>query len=274
MSITGFLESSSNTRLFWRSWPVESPKGAVLLVHGFAEHSGRHGNDAEAMNEAGFAVLGVDLRGHGSSEGVRGFIERFDDYVDDVEVALSHLGDTNPDTRLYLVGHSMGGLVAMNHAARHPEGLAGLVISSPFFGIAMPVPGWKRATAKMLSRLMPKMALPSGLEAKDLSHDPAVVAAYEKDPLVFRDANARWFIEILAAHERAPGVASQMSVPLFLQAGGEDRIVDLKATRAVFAAYGGEDKTLQVYDGLFHEIYNEVERAAPLNDLVEWLKAH
>ena len=274
MSTTGFLQSSGGKRIFWRSWPAESPRGAVLVIHGFAEHSGRYENVAEALNQADYTVHGVDLRGHGSSEGVRGFIERFEDYLDDVETALTHLSEAHPDTRLYLLGHSMGGLIALGYAARHPEGLAGLLLSAPFFGISMPVPGWKKAAAGVLSRLMPKMTLPSGLEPKHLSHDPAVVAAYEKDPLVFTDANARWFTELSTAQEQAPRIARNMRLPLLVQSGGDDRLVDLKATRAVFSAYGGEDKALQVYEGFFHEVYNEVERVRPLNDLVEWLKVH
>lgn len=270
----GFIDSSGGLRLYYRRWAATEPRGGVLLVHGFAEHGNRYEHVAAALTAAGFSVAAMDLRGHGQSEGDRGHVERFDDYLDDVRAGLDQFSPEIDGLPLFLAGHSMGGLVAARYAARDPEGLAGLTLSAPGLGLSIPVPAWKSGLAHVMSGLAPKLAIPSGIDAALISHDPAIVAAYENDPLVFQNARARWFIEFVAAQDAALASAGQMRLPLLMQVGTGDQLVSIEAIESFCARYGGPDNTLLRYEGFFHEIYNEIERARPIGDLVAWLQSH
>jgi lysophospholipase len=242
----------------------------VVLIHGFAEHSGRYAHVIEALNQAGLSVLAIDLRGHGNSEGKRGHIERFKDYIDDVETAIQLAAQVQPDASVYLLGHSMGGLVVGQYVLHHPEGIAGCVMSSPALSFSVKIPAWKSALGKGMSRIFPTLGLATGLDTQDLTHDTAMVAAYEKDPLVFKKATSRWFTEMLEAQQEIFAEAPNMSTPLLMQVAGDDRLVSAETSREFHDRYGGEDRTFHYYEHAFHEIYNEVDRDHPIHDLTHW----
>lgn len=243
--------------------PSGAVKGAVLLTHGYAEHSGRYGEVIDALLSRGLLTATWDLRGHGHSEGHRGYVERFDEYLDDADALLDRLAQEDAWSaagKPVLMGHSLGGLVTFLVAARHPERFAGVVLSAPFFGLALAVPAPKRLAGQFLSRVLPKLGLPSGLKGSDLTHDAAKVTAYDRDPLHFDNVPARWFTEALAAQERALSLAPSFQLPILLLAPGEDRVASTPASRKLFEAIGSRDKELRVLDGQFHEIFNELER--------------
>lgn len=269
---TGFQQNRDGIQLFYRLSPVSEPQGSVLIIHGFAEHSQRYGHVIQELNNAGFSTAAIDLRGHGSSEGSRGFVGSFSEYLEDVETGCQIVADHLGDAPLFILGHSMGGLVVANYAAENPEGLAGIILSAPAMAFAVQVPGWKRALGEVMSKYMPHFSIPAGVQPQYLSHDTEIVAAYEKDPMVFGSARARWYTETLAAQQLALEASPFMNIPLLIQVGGDDRIVDSPTGVAFYERYQGEDKTLHVYEGFYHEIYNETKREKPLSDLKIWLK--
>lgn len=251
--------------------PVDNAQAVVALVHGFAEHSGRYEHVISALNEANVSVAAIDLRGHGQSEGRRGHVDRFQDYLDDVDQLVDFAHETHPDLPLFIVGHSMGGLVVGSYVASDPEGLAGFVLSSPAIGFSVKIPGWKKGLAHGLSKMIPTLSLPTGLDSRHLSHDPAMVAAYEKDELVYGVASTRWYTEMVDAQARLMENADKMDRPFLLIAAGDDRLSDLKVAKNFFDRFGGDDKTKTIYEGFFHEIFNEVERDQPISELVRWI---
>jgi alpha-beta hydrolase superfamily lysophospholipase len=230
-----------------------------------------------------------DLRGHGESGGTRGFVRRFGDYLEDLRavladatVALAGLpgapaASPPPQAqRPILLGHSMGGLVALQFALAYPDSLRALALSSPFLGLKLAVPGWKRTLGLVASVLAPKLRMPSGLNPADLSHDSEVGRSYAADPLVTHEATARWFTETTAAQADVWVRAGRVRVPTLMQVAGDDRIVDAAVSQTVFDRLGAVDKNLTVYPGLFHEIFNEAEadRRRVLSDLTSWLADH
>ncbi len=244
------------------SWP-EAPVGAVVLTHGYAEHSGRYLEVVEALVARRLAVLRYDLRGHGYSQGTRGHIQSFDDYLQDLDELRQELSKEESWRSLgtpVLLGHSLGGLISFHAALRDPGSVRGVVLSSPFFGVALHVSAPKRIAATYLSRLIPTFALPSGLQGADLTHDPERARAYDEDPLLIKKATARFFTEALRAHAQALELAPQVHWPLSIYAGGADKVASVEATKAVYARVPEGKKALQVLEGEYHEIFNELER--------------
>jgi alpha-beta hydrolase superfamily lysophospholipase len=275
---TGILVSGGGDALFRRSWlPDEEPAAALVVVHGYGEHGGRYQHLADAMVPRGYAVHVFDLRGHGRSPGVRGHVERFSDYVGDARlfvdaVAAERAAEAGrPAPPLFLLGHSLGGLIATSCAEAHPDGLAGLILSSPFLRLRLPVGGVKRAAARVLSKVAPTRDIGNSIPAEELSHEPGVVAAYKTDPLNHHVATARWAAEALAAQRAALSAAGQLRLPLLVMYAGADTIADPAASRELFASAASADKTIRCYDGYYHELFNEVGRDAVFADLAAWL---
>jgi alpha-beta hydrolase superfamily lysophospholipase len=267
-------------------------RGLIVLVHGYCEHRGRYRHVAEHLAAQGYAVFCGDLRGHGESGGERGFVHRFGEYLDDVTAFLSEaesLYDENVSRgsqggsapavrggeplRPLLVAHSLGGLIALQYVLAYPTAVRAIALSSPFLGIKVKVPVWKRGLGLVASLAHPTLRLPNGLDAADVSHDPEVVTAYATDPLVTHEATARWFTETTAAQSDSRMRANRVRLPTLFLTAGDDRIVDSEVSQNVFARIGASDKMLNVYPGLFHEIFNELQpdRQRVLSDLSSWL---
>jgi len=266
------LLTEDGLRLFLRIWPAEG-KGWLGIVHGYGEHCGRYDAFARWLGARGWDVAAFDLRGHGQSRGRRGHIRRFSDYFLDLAAFHAALTDRARGRPVFLLGHSLGGLVAARYVQERRQDLAGLILSAPFLGVAMPVPAWKRLTAPILDRIWPSFSAPSGLRATWMSHDPEVVWRYRSDPLMHRVATARWFAEVQRAQAEVARVASRLAVPILVLQAGSDRIADLASTRRFFAAVGSPDKTLEVYGGFYHEVLNEVGKEQPWEAIAVWLDA-
>lgn len=246
-----------------------SPRARIVLVHGYADHVGRYAHVIEALTAAGFEVCAFDLRGHGQSEGVRGHVLRFQEYLDDLGLFLEEI-PRDPLPRI-LVGHSLGGLVSLRYVLDRPDAFSALAVSSPYLHPAADVPFLKEAVANATSHLAPKLLTKSPVEAKALSHDPAMVQAYIDDPLVFKTLNARWFFETRDAQKTVLERAGEIRLPVLMMIGSADPIADPERGRQVFQGLGSQDKTLKVYDGFLHEVFNETGRERVVQDLVDWL---
>jgi alpha-beta hydrolase superfamily lysophospholipase len=267
------LTTPSGIQLSRRDWRPDGRPAAVLaMVHGYGEHGGRYSPLAEALVAFGYALSTFDLRGHGHSQGRRGHIDRFADYESDVRLLTATLHREYPGCPVFLLGHSLGGLIAARCAETDDSGLAGLILASPFLRLALPVSSAKIAAAKLLSRIAPARDIGNTLPPEKLSHDPRIVQAYRDDKLIHRAATARWAAEVLVAQKEALDAAASLRLPLFLQYATADAIADQGASLELFAAARSTDKTCQGYENYFHEIYNETGRAAVFADLIDWLE--
>ncbi len=272
------ITSKDGTRLRVVDWSEGTEARAKLaFLHGWAEYADRYEHVAEWFSARGFACYGVDVRGHGHSEGLRGFIRSFDEYIDDtvayVDWALEQ-GDS--DLPLFLVGHSQGGLVATRFAEqrRIAEQLAGLIASAPLFGLAIQVPGWKAAMGDLMSRVWPSLALEAGVNPDELSKDPERNKDYAEDPLIFSKATSRWFTETKLAQEQSLAEAQRIAIPVLFLHSPDDTINAYSATRAIYDRVDIDDKTIKPYKGLRHELFNELEREEVFADVLEWVEAH
>ena len=256
---TGTITSKDGTELYIATGRVEGSQATLVFVHGYAEHCRRYDHVFQWFGEQGFDVAALDLRGHGRSAGRRGHVQRFGEYREDLDALVGHvLKSGDADRKLYLCGHSNGGLVVANYVLTQPEGIDGIVLSSPLMGFKLAIPAWKEVLAKGASLLVPTLALPSGIPPEHISHDPAAVAAYSSDPLVFQTATARYYTESVAAQRETHRGAGKLLLPVLL----------------LLAAVGSTDKELRWYDGLYHEIFNELERETVFRDMLAWLQSH
>jgi acylglycerol lipase len=268
------LEGVGGLKIFWRSWTPAEPKAVLVIAHGGAEHGGRYRYVVERLVPEGFAVYAIDHRGHGRSDGRRAQITRMACVVEDLDRLVRRANEEHPRLPLFLLGHSVGGCIATAYALEHQDRLTGLVLSGPVAAVeAAPLP--LRLIAKAASVLTPDLGLLQ-VEAEGVSRDPAEVAAYDGDPLVYRGKlPARTLQELADTIGRFPGEAPRITLPVVMQLGMADRIVPPQGGEALFERLGSQDKTLHPYEGYFHEIYNEppAERARALDDLAGWLLA-
>lgn len=265
------VKTADGLALHTRCWPAGEPRGMVVTTHGFGEHCGRYSGLATALNAAGYSLFAYDLRGHGQSEGPRGFVPGYEDFLDDLERVIAAARQEAAVLPLFVFGHSMGGNIVLNHALRRPAGIRGVLISGPWLRLASQPPTWKLALGRLTAVLLPKMALPAAVDPGVLSHDERQVRAYASDPLVHGTMTARLFAEVASAGAWALTHAAALSLPLLLMHGGGDRLTDPRATEEFHRHAGGGDKSLRIYPGQFHEILNESDPAPVLRDIVEWI---
>ena len=254
--------------------PEAPPQVAVALLHGYADYGGRYAHVVDAWAARGIATVAIDMRGHGHAEGPRGSCLHFSEYLDDVAELVGLVEERAGGVPRVLFGHSFGGLVAATAAIADPGSWRGLVLSSPFFGVGLPVPTAQRLAGRVVSRLVPSVGMPSGLHGKDITHDAARARAYDEDPLVFKNANSRWFNEAEAAQAAAIDRAPTLRMPLYTFIGTGDRVVKIERAREFFDAAGSSDKTWVPYPGLFHETLNEIDWQPVASAVADWVLAH
>lgn len=268
------LQGSNDTKLFCRSWlPGRPPSRVAVIAHGLAEHSGRHEHLAGRLADHGFAVYALDHRGHGHSPGRRANIQRFDYVVEDLHALIRRAAAGNPGLPVTLIGHSMGGAIALECALRHPQSQRQLVLSAPALAAGEDVSPLQVAVVRLLSALLPNTGALT-LPAEALSRDPEVVRAYDQDPLVYRGAiPARTLAELFKAMKSFPESTPRLEIPVLVLHGTDDTVVPPAAVEGVLARLGPVDKTVLRYEGLYHEVFNEPERERVIGDLLDWLEA-
>ena len=269
----GFFAGIDKAQMYHQSWlPEGKPKAAVILAHGLAEHSGRYMNVVNHLTSRDFAMYGLDHIGHGQSEGTRVYVRQFSDYTDTFASYVEQVRATYPTVPLFLYAHSVGALIAALFLFDHAVALSGVVFSGPCVKVPSNVSATTVFLAKALSRIVPKLGL-SPVDASGVSRDPAEVQAYLDDPLVYNGkTTARLASELMKAMQRVSAEASRITLPALIVHGGEDKIIDPDGSQMLHAILGSQDKTLTIYDGLFHEIHNEPEHPQVLSDISAWLE--
>ena len=268
----GFFTSGDGLRLYWRSdLPQQQPRAHVALVHGYGDHTGRYLPTIEALVGSGYAVHSFDYRGHGRADGRRGYCEAWPDYLLDLSAFWGRVRAAAGDSKIFLLGHSHGGLMAVHQWSQGLPGLSGLILSSPFFKLAITPARVKLFAARMLARVLPWAPIPTELQPEQLSRDEAVQRAAREDPLYNRIATPRWFAEAALAQERVMEIAGRLRTPLLLLSGAEDSVAKVETQRAFFDAAGSQDKRYKAYPGMRHEPLNELGREQVFQDISNWI---
>ena len=261
------------SRLYQQTWePDENTRAVVLLVHGLGEHGGRYAHVADHLTRRGFAVYTVDHYGHGKSDGHAGFVERFSVYLDGVDELAKKARAEHPSLPLFLLGHSMGGLIAAAWLLTNQDAVRACVLSGPLLKADQAPSALLLALNRLLSALVPTLPMIQ-LDASGVSRDPAVVDAYVNDPLVFHGKlTARLIAELSATMDNTLSRASDIHIPVIFMHGEQDLLTSPSGSKEMFAGVSSEDKTLKLYPGLYHEIFNEPEQDAVLADMSAWLE--
>jgi alpha-beta hydrolase superfamily lysophospholipase len=269
---SGSFDGVLHRHIFWRSWtPDDAPARAVIvLVHGLGEHSGRYDHLVQRLLGEGYSVYTVDHRGHGRSDGARAFIEDMDNVVADVDTLVDRAVAAQPGVPVFMLGHSMGGLIGLRYALAHQERLAGLILSAALAQLNA-VPKALELLGRTLSVIAPRAPL-IAIDPAQVSRDPAVVQAYRSDPLVHHGkVPARTAAQLAEAVQRFPSTVGAITVPTLVLYGTADGLCPPGGSVMLGERIGASDKTVKAYDGLFHEILNEPEREAVLDDITGWL---
>jgi alpha-beta hydrolase superfamily lysophospholipase len=273
--LSGELRAADGVRLHHVAWLPDAPPRAVVLVsHGHGEHGGRYAELARHLAERGMTVHAIDHRGHGKSGGPRGHVDRFGDYVRDLEAWRRAVTAEVPSAvPVFLLGHSLGGLIAIRHLQTHPEaGFRGAILSAPLLGIAVKAPRWKVALSGFFSRVLPRLPFSNELDPSMLSTAPGYVDAYRADTLLHPTITPRLFTEIGVAMRAAFEQPDSIRIPLLVLAPTGDRVVAPEAV-ARFASACPGDVQVRRYEGFMHEALNETERHRVMDDVSGWLNA-
>ncbi len=270
----GSFVNGSGARITYLRWQPQTPRAVVLLVHGMAEHAGRYQPLAQKLCDANIAVCAPDLPGHGRSEGKRCHIGRFEEFLTTVAELRALIGTRFPGLPVFLLGHSMGGLVATATVLESAQDYRGLVLSGPALQTELTPPWLQIQILRLLAVVWPS-APALGLDAAGVSRDPAVVKNYVEDPLNHTGkVSARMVAELFARMGDVQQRFADIHLPLLVLHGGADSMTAPAGSRALVQAAASEDKQLEVYDGLYHEIFNEPEGPQIMDQVVAWLLAH
>ncbi|HEY1406876.1 MAG TPA: alpha/beta hydrolase [Spirochaetota bacterium] len=272
----GTFSGKGSTPIAYKGWAADKPKGVVVIVHGIGEHSGRYSRIVDALGGKKISFFALDLRGHGLSQGERGHIDSFLDYIFDLKIFMNMVREAHHDLPIVMLGHSLGGAIACRYALTYQNDLKGLVLSAPALTLNAKIPVIQRAAGQLLSVVTPKMEIVTGLDPHLLSHDEQEVANYMSDPLVHNKITPRLYSEILKNGEYCLDRAADIRLPLLIAHGGGDKIVSPKGSEVLFERALSDDKQLLLIPELFHEIMNETprERAKALSAIASWIVGH
>ena len=270
-----FFNGYDDTELYYQVWePEAKPRAVIQIVHGLGEYSTRYINVVNKIVPEGYIIYASDLRGHGKSKGIRAYIKKFDDYIKDQDIFTKLIQKNHPDLPIFLLGHSMGSIISKIYVGRGETPFKGLILSGAGTKIGGSTNAFLKAIAKLMSLLAPKATISPDIKGEDVSHDPEVIKNYDEDPLILKKITVRLGAEMMKANGIANKLTPNIKIPVLVQFGSEDTLIlggdELKDLFTV------EDKTIIKYEGLRHEVYNELKekREKVLQDLLDWLNKH
>jgi alpha-beta hydrolase superfamily lysophospholipase len=266
------FEGRGGLSIFYRSWrPDGAPRAVVVIVPGFNSHGGQYGWVAEQLVASGLAVYAVDLRGRGKSDGERFYVDKFADYTGDVDGLMKIAKAREPGQKVFLLGHSAGGVVSCIYALEHQSELAGLICES--FAHQVPAPDFALAVLKGLSHIAPHAQVLK-LNNEDFSRDPAVVAAMNADPLIAHETQpTKTVAEMVRADERLKAEFPQITLPVLILHGTLDKATKPSGSQFFYDTAGSKDKTLKLYEGHFHDLLNDLGKEEVMGDIQNWIDA-
>ncbi|MBI9047168.1 MAG: lysophospholipase [Anaerolineaceae bacterium] len=268
----GFIKSKRNENIYYQYWlPENEIKANIMVVHGLAEHSGRYMNVVNQLIPAGYGIFALDHIGHGKSDGTRVFVETFQDFITTLKISFDKIQSLQPGKPIFIMGHSMGGMISAAYLLEYQNELAGAVLSGPGFKIPETITPTMILLNNIFSAILPKFGLVQ-LDANGVSRDPAVVDAYINDPLVDTGkTTSRLGSELIKTIQTLNKRAQEIELPTIIMQGTEDILVDPEGAPLMFEKISSSDKTLKMYEGLHHEIFNEPEHEAVIQDVIDWL---
>lgn len=268
----GYFKNNHNQKIFYQTWfPETDPKTILLICHGLYEHSGRYHHLAEYFTNKGIGVFGFDHIGHGKSDGTRSYVTDFSTFTDPIIISLDKIRTTNPDIPVFLVGHSLGGLIGAKFLIDYPEKISGAIISGALVSVPDFVSDLTVKIGTFLSKVLPKIRL-IGIDKSALSRDPKVVTDYINDPLCFvGKSTARISSVINDGITYVEEKGSNISQPILILHGGMDQICNPAWSTYLHNLVSSQQNQLIIYDELYHEIYNEPEQDTVFNDVLKWL---
>lgn len=271
-SENSFISSHGKLRIYVQSWLAENSRGSVIIAHGVGEHGGRYAHVAKALVDAGLSVHALDHRGHGRSEGPRALIDRFSHAVEDIHQLVEQVRHADPSLPLFLLGHSMGGALSLSYVLTYGANVSALILSGP--AVALDGAPWLlRQVSKLLSWTTPALEV-FAVAPELVSRDRTMVDHYASDPLNWhRRIPVRTIAEIVGFVEKLPSRLRHVQLPTLLLHGGDDQLAGVAGSLMIHGGIASQDKTLKLYDGLYHEIFNELppDRTRVLTDLVGWI---
>ncbi len=269
----GTFKTNDGLKLFEQSWqPAKNAKAVIVIIHGYAEHSGRYAHVAQYLVNYGYAVAAFDLRSHGKSDGKNTFIHSFDEFLSDVDLFLKRVQERHPNKKLFLLGHSMGGTITTLFAiTRQPE-VKGIILSSATLKLSDAISPFLTRISAIIGKILPKLPTIK-VDCNVLSRDPEVVKKYDNDPLVYRGGiPVRTGAEFNRAIKLIQRQMENVTPPLLILTGTADRLSDPAGSQQLYERAQSKDKTLKLYNGFYHEILNETEKERVLGDILEWLE--
>ncbi len=270
----GRFQGQKKLNLYYQCWLPDGDARAILLIaHGLFEHSGRYTNLVNYFVPKGYAVYGLDHRGHGKSEGLRGYVEKFSHYLEDLQTFVKLVRSERGDSQIFLTGHSVGGTIATAYSIDHQHELTGLILSGASLMVASNISPILTTLAPMVSRLLPKLGMTT-IDAAAISQDQTVVDAYLNDPLVYKGRiRARLGAELIKAYQQLRPRMPWINLPVLIMHGTADRLSESDGSQLLYEQISSRDKTLKLYQDFYHEILNEPGREQVLADIETWLAA-
>ena len=259
--------------LYYRHWPAAKSKGVVMLIHGLGEHCHRYEHLAAHLNQVGYTLSSMDLPSHGRSDGIRGHIDSFDVFENAVLELYRRTKDSHPNSPIFLLGHSMGGLIAARLLLNHQDKFQGAMLSGSAMQSPQEPPAWQVLIIKLVAKFFPKAQM-LALDASAVSRDPAVVEKYMADPLVSKEKlSAKFLVSMTEAMKQCKDNAAKITLPLKIMHGSADVMTAPEGSQTLCDSVSSSDKQITIYDGLFHEIFNEPEAETIFAEMVSWMDA-
>lgn len=271
MHVDGYIKSYDGLELYYLKSVPENSKGIVVIVHGFAEHSGRYEHLTKRLNDQNYGVYRFDNRGHGKTKGERGHIERFEDFIYDADTIVELAKAENNQLPIFMLGHSMGGFITAAYGIKYKDKLKGQIFSGAATTTAAQVKGIKGQLFVILNKIAPKFRVKNPI-SNALCKNQDVVRKYLSDPLILKDATLNFYVEFLVRGVKWLDANMEEYVyPCLILHGEEDKIVAKEASENFYKRIGSVDKTIRIFEGLYHEIMNEVKGDEVIDQICSWL---
>jgi len=272
----GHFKGSDQNELFYQTWTPDNPRGVVVITHGLAEHSECYHPLAKVLSEDGWQVFAWDMRGHGRSEGKRGFVMGLANFIDDMDRFLDQVMKQSgvKPAHLVMFGHSLGGLTTIRYLQTHQRPYAALALSSPGLGLSIAVPKFKEMLANVAIKWMPTLTLHNEIKYTDLTHDEQMIKSYQTDNLRHDKISPGLFLSMVENFKEAAAAVESIRQPVLMQLCGDDRLVSTAAAREFFEHLPNKKSQLEIYPESFHEIYNDFERDKAIADLKKFINPY